>query len=61
MGYFRLGDRPRPLGTLWGASCQELFARFPALRNPRTGRPIAIGLSKGSAIIEGTLAWYVDA
>src|SRR5207302_4762450 len=24
-------------------------------------RPIAIGLSKGSAIIEGTVAWYVDA
>jgi superfamily II DNA or RNA helicase len=34
---------------------------FRALRNPRTGRPIAIGLSKGSAIIEGTAAWYIDA
>ena len=34
---------------------------FRAPRNPRTGRPIAIGLSKGSAIIEGTVAWYVDA
>jgi len=34
---------------------------FRALHSPRTGCPIAIGLSKGSAIIEGTVAWYVDA
>ena len=34
---------------------------FRALRSPRTGRLIAICLSKGSAIIEGTVAWYVDA
>jgi hypothetical protein len=45
-----------------GAPLVRNFSRdFRALRNPRTGRPIAIGLSKGSAIIEGTLAWYVDA
>ena len=49
----------------WASSGAPLVRNFPrdfrALRNPRTGRPIAIGLSKGSAIIEGTVAWYVDA
>src|SRR5499427_106216 len=49
----------------WAFSGAPLVRNFPrdfrALRNPRTGRPIAIGLSKGSAIIEGTVAWYVDA
>src|SRR6202022_3955081 len=49
----------------WAFSGIPLVRNFPrdfrALRNPRTGRPIAIGLSKGSAIIEGTVAWYVDA
>ena len=49
----------------WAPSGAPLVRNFPrefrALRSPRTGRPIAIGLSKGSAIIEGTVAWYVDA
>ena len=49
----------------WASSGAPLVRNFPrdfrALRDPRTGRPIAIGLSKGSAIIEGTVAWYVDA
>src|SRR5947209_686957 len=49
----------------WASSGAPLVRNFPrdfrGLRNPRTGRPIAIGLSKGSAIIEGTVAWYVDA
>ena len=49
----------------WAPSGAPLVRNFPrefrALRSPRTGRPIAIGLSKGSAIIEGTIAWYVDA
>src|SRR6201993_557551 len=49
----------------WASSGAPLVRNFPRdfrdLRNPRTGRPIAIGLSKGSAIIEGTVAWYVDA
>src|ERR1700730_15265786 len=49
----------------WASSGAPLVRNFPrdfrALRSPRTGRPIAIGLSKGSAIIEGTVAWYVDA
>ena len=49
----------------WASSGAPLVRNFPrdfrALRNPRTGRLIAIGLSKGSAIIEGTVAWYVDA
>src|ERR1700745_3710076 len=49
----------------WAFSGAPLVRNFPrdfrALRNPRTGRPIAVGLSKGSAIIEGTVAWYVDA
>ncbi len=49
----------------WAPSGALLVRNFPrkfrALRSPRTGRPIAIGLSKGSAIIEGTVAWYVDA
>src|SRR5215469_15613304 len=49
----------------WASSGAPLVRNFPrdfrALRNLRTGRPIAIGLSKGSAIIEGTVAWYVDA
>ena len=49
----------------WVPSGAPLVRNFPrefrALRSPRTGRPIAIGLSKGSAIIEGTVAWYVDA
>ena len=49
----------------WAPSGAPLVRNFPrefrALRSPRTGRPIAIGLSKGSAIIEGTVSWYVDA
>src|SRR5262249_14340709 len=49
----------------WASSGAPLVRNFPrdfrALRNPRTGRPIDIGLEKGSAIIEGTVAWYVDA
>src|SRR5215831_16433287 len=49
----------------WASSGAPLVGNFPrdfrALRSPRTGRSIAIGLSKGSAIIEGTVAWYVDA
>jgi superfamily II DNA or RNA helicase len=49
----------------WAPSGAPLVRNFPrefrALRSPRTGRPIATGLSKGSAIIEGTVAWYVDA
>ena len=49
----------------WAPSGAPLVRNFPrefrALRSPRTGRPIAIGLSKGSAIIEGTVAWDVDA
>jgi hypothetical protein len=49
----------------WVSSGAPLVRNFPrdlrALRSPRTGRPIAIGLSEGSAIIEGTVAWYVDA
>jgi len=49
----------------WAPSGAPLVRNFPrefrAVRSPRTGRPIAIGLSKGSAIIEGTVAWYVDA
>jgi superfamily II DNA or RNA helicase len=49
----------------WASSGAPLVRNFPrdfrAPRSPRTGRPIAIGLSKGSAIIEGTVAWYVDA
>jgi hypothetical protein len=49
----------------WAPSGAPLVRNFPrdflALRSPRTGRPIAIGLSKRSAIIEGTVAWYVDA
>src|SRR5689334_11153860 len=49
----------------WAPSGAALVRNFPrnfrALRSPRTGRLIAIGLSKGSAIIEGTVAWYVDA
>src|SRR5205823_10211611 len=49
----------------WAPSGAPLVRNFPrdfrALRSPRTGRPIAIGLSKGSAIVEGTVAWYVDA
>jgi hypothetical protein len=32
----------------WASS--GAFPDFRALRDPRTGRPIAIGLSKGSAI-----------
>jgi hypothetical protein len=40
----------------WASSGAPLVRNFPrdfrALRSPRTGRPIAIGLSKGSAIIE---------
>src|SRR5690349_11378861 len=49
----------------WAPSGAALVRNFPrnfrALRSPRTGRLIASGLSKGSAIIEGTVAWYVDA
>ena len=49
----------------WAPSGAPLVRNFPrefrALRSPGTGRPIAIGLSKGSAIIEGSVAWYVDA
>jgi superfamily II DNA or RNA helicase len=49
----------------WAPSGAPLVRNFPrefrAVRSPRTGRRIAIGLSKGSAIIEGTVAWYVDA
>ena len=41
--------------ALWASSGAPLVRNFPpdfrALRSPRTGRPIAIGLSKGSAII----------
>src|SRR5215472_3468530 len=49
----------------WAPSGAPLVRNFPrdvrVLRSPRTRRPTAIGLSKGSAIIEGTVAWYVDA
>ena len=49
----------------WAPSGAPLVRNFPRdvriLRSTRTGHPIAIGPSIGSAIIEGTVAWYVDA